>query len=200
VAFAKHVIVECHPRLVGPRALLLRELLAGSLEVAMGLETVHPEVLPRLNKRFTLDHFADAVEFLRKQRISVRAFILVKPPFIREDEAVNWAVESARFAFSCGADVVSLIPTRAGNGAMDALAALGEFSPPKLETLESSQEAVLALEMGRVFADTWDLSAFSTCSHCLDQRRERLEGINLGQAVRARVHCESCGAGRGLLT
>src|SRR5262249_53542117 len=76
VSFAKNVIVESHPRLVGDRALRLQNLLAGSLEVAMGLETIHPEILPRLNKNFTLDHFVTAAEFLCKAGIAMRAFVL----------------------------------------------------------------------------------------------------------------------------
>ena len=36
-------------------------MLRGQLEVALGLETVHPEVLARLNKQMTLDDFARAV-------------------------------------------------------------------------------------------------------------------------------------------
>src|SRR5439155_19149520 len=39
----ERVIVECHPRLVGRRCRDFRRLLAGELEVALGLETVHPE-------------------------------------------------------------------------------------------------------------------------------------------------------------
>ena len=87
-------MVESHPRLAGEKALRFRDLLAGSLEVALGLETVHPQVLPRLNKKFTLRHFARAVEFLRKEGISVRAFVLVKPPFMDETEGLEWAVKS----------------------------------------------------------------------------------------------------------
>src|SRR4051794_5575953 len=57
----ERLIVECHPRLVGRRFREFRGLHAGELEVALGLETVHPEVLPRLNKEMTLDDFARAV-------------------------------------------------------------------------------------------------------------------------------------------
>src|SRR5438105_9969168 len=57
ISFASHIIVESHPRLIGARTFRLRDLLSGSLEVAMGLETVHPAVLPRLNKRFSLEDF-----------------------------------------------------------------------------------------------------------------------------------------------
>jgi radical SAM enzyme (TIGR01210 family) len=62
----KRVIVECHPALVGESAVKFRGLLDGAkLEIAMGLETVHPEVLPRLNKRMTLNQFTRAAAFLQ---------------------------------------------------------------------------------------------------------------------------------------
>jgi radical SAM enzyme (TIGR01210 family) len=70
ISFAEHVVVESHPRLIGPRTLRLRDLLSDSLEVAMGLETVHPQVLPRMNKRFDLADFARAADFLRRESTS----------------------------------------------------------------------------------------------------------------------------------
>lgn len=185
------VIVEAHPRLVGPRALQFRDLLCGSLEVAMGLETVHPQVLPRLNKNFTLDHFAAAVAFLRKERIRVRAFILVKPPFLTEPEAVEWAVKSARFAFDCGAGVVSLIPTRPGNGALDQLMAAGEFTPPSIRTLEQSLADCLRLRAGRVFGDTWDLQRFFVCPACDALREGRIARMNRTQIVGPPIVCQA---------
>ncbi len=84
----ERVIVECHPALVGESAVGFRDALAAGpglpavLEVAMGLETIHPEVLPRLNKRMTPEMFSGAAEFLRRHGIALRVFVLVKPPFI----------------------------------------------------------------------------------------------------------------------
>jgi archaeosine synthase beta-subunit len=196
ITFARHVVVESHPRLVGERTRRFRDLLSGSLEVAMGLETVHPQVLPRLNKRFSLDDFARAAEFLSKNGIGMRAFILVQPPFLRESEAVLWAVKSAEFAFACGATAVSLIPTRRGNGALDRLMEAGEFSPPRIEALEQALDAVVALKQGRGFGDTWDLEQFSSCSICLPNRKRRLEATNLTQEVKTPAECELCGRGQ----
>jgi radical SAM enzyme (TIGR01210 family) len=193
VAVAKHIVVESHPRLVGEKALVLRDLLPGSLEVAMGLETVHPQVLPKLNKRFELTHFAGAAGFLRKEGIAVRAFVLVQPPFLGEEEGLEWAIKSAEFAFACGAGAVSLIPTRPGNGAMDWLMETGQFTPPRLSTLERAQELALNLRAGRVFADTWDLEQFSSCSACLEKRRQRLQAVNLQQEILPTVGCPVCG-------
>jgi archaeosine synthase beta-subunit len=192
VSSAEHIIVESHPRLVGEKALRLRDLLSGTLEVAMGLETIHPHVLPRLNKKFDIGHFTQAARFLRSNHISVRAFILVKPPFLDDAEGLEWAVKSAAYAFSSGVDAVSLIPTRAGNGAMDRLAETGEFSPPQFATLESALDQTLALRQGRVFADTWDLEKFSNCPACFPARLERLRAINLSQKSAPAIQCPAC--------
>lgn len=195
IGFAEHIIVESHPRLIGEKCVRLRDLLPGSLEVALGLETVHPEVLPRLNKRFSLNQFARAAGWLRRAKIDVRAFVLVKPPFLDDAQAIEWAVRSARFAFECGAGVVSLIPTRPGNGALDRLMATGEFSPPSLEVLEECLDRCLALRAGRVFADTWNLRTFASCSECFNHREQRLNTINLTQSPRPSVVCPKCNSG-----
>jgi archaeosine synthase beta-subunit len=193
IAFARHVVVESHPLLVGKRTLVLRDLLAGSLEVALGLETAHPEVLEKLNKKFDLRQFARAAEFLAAERIALRAFILVNPPFLDQRSGLEWSVKSAAFAFACGAGVVALLPTRTGNGAMERLRESGEFIPPTLATLEAAQQAALALGRGRVFADTWALEPFSTCPHCFAARRERLETVNWTQRDVPRIRCSVCG-------
>jgi len=193
VAFGKNVVVESHPRLVGEKALHFRDLLSNSLEVAMGLETVHPKVLPRLNKQFELPHFSQAAAFLRANGIAVRAFVLVKPPFLNEAEGLDWAVKSAVFALSCGATVVSLIPTRPGNGALERLMKTGEFSPPRLASLEKALE--LALEVrgdGRIFADTWDLEQFSRCPACFEKRQQRIHTMNLSQRIPPAIDCPAC--------
>ncbi len=193
LAFARHVVVESHPLLVGERVRVLRDLLSGSLEVALGLETAHPEVLARLNKKFDLDQFARAAGFLATERIALRVFLLVNPPFLDGPAGLEWTVKSAGFAFACGATAVTLIPTRGGNGAMERLRESGEFVPPTLATIEAAQQAALALGRGRVFADTWALEPFSTCPRCLPARRERLETVNLTQRDLPPVRCAACG-------
>lgn len=193
VAGFERVVVESHPALVGPRCVHLRDLLhPARLEVAMGLETVHPEAGPLLNKRMTLDQFARAADFLQGLGVALRVFILVKPPFLDESEALEWAVRSLDFAFDCGATVAVLIPTRSGNGAMEALGGQGHFSPPALATLEAALAAGIAQGRGRVFADLWDLERFSNCGHCFAARAERLRIMNLHQTVPPLPPCGYC--------
>lgn len=189
----ERVIVECHPAFVDERCMEFRDLLAGRLEVAMGLETAHPEVLEKLNKHMTLDQFAAASRFLRGNDIDLRVFILVQPPFMRASDSVYWAKRSLEFSFDCGAKAATLIPTRAGNGAMDALTASGDFVPPTLSALETAAAYGLSLRRGRVFTDLWDVKRNCECSSCFDRRVERLREMNLHQKIAGAVHCSQCG-------
>lgn len=188
----ERIIVECHPSLVDESAIAFRDRINGKLEVALGLETAHPAVLEKLNKRLTCDQFAHAADYLGQHDIALRVFLLVKPPFLEDGEVLPWTRRSIDFAFECGASVVSLIPTRAGNGAMDALAAHGEFAPPSLEMLEETAAYGIGLRRGRVFADLWDLETFSRCQACFPARKERLERMNLQQGVEPAVSCPVC--------
>jgi len=247
----ERVIVECHPALIGERAVEFRDLLKATeaiepfnqptpdpsqegntvatipvvlpslgevggrsvsaraelkssahaisqsrkLEVAMGLESAHPKVLQKLNKRMTLNQFHLAAEFLRANNIALRVFVLVKPPFLDEVEALLWAKRSVDFALECGATAIALIPTRLGNGALERLAERGEFSPPKLATLEAALEYGIGLKRARVFADLWDLEKFSECKECFEGRRARLHEMNLRQITQPRVACDCCREG-----
>ncbi len=155
----------------------------------MGLEVANASILARLNKGMTIADFARAAEYLRRSEIDVRAFVLVQPPFVRPEGAVEMARRTLDFAQACGAQVCSLLPTRGGNGALDALAVQGEFTPPRLETLEEVFDRALKRRRSRVFADLWELERFSDCPKCFQARRNRLARMNRTQKIEPRVAC-----------
>lgn len=188
----ERVIVENHPLLIDDRSLRFRDLLGTQLEIAMGLETVHPEVLTRMNKRMTLGDFERASRFLVERDIDVRAFVLLRPPFLSETEGVEWALRSITFAFDCGATCVSVIPTRAGNGTMERLQEEGFFTSPKMTSLEYVLAAGIEMQRGRVFADIWDAVRFGECMMCAAERVERLRQMNLSQTILPVVECADC--------
>lgn len=188
------VIVESHPRLINDKCLQFRGMLKPDLHIALGLETVHPGVIRRLNKRMTLEDFENSVHFLSRHQMMSRAFILVRPPFLSETEGIYWAERSIDFAFHAGVECCTLIPVRAGNGAMDLLGNMGYFTPPDIGSLEKVLEYGIGLGKGRVFADTWDIGLFSTCDKCIVERTKRLTEMNLSQQIISPVVC-SCHSG-----
>lgn len=207
----ERVIVECHPSLVGRRALDFRRMLGAEevdgglsqieprLEIAMGLETAHPEALARLNKGMTLAGFDRAASRLRAYDMDLRVFLLVKPPFLAGDgEALDWARRSFDHACDCGARVVSFIPTRGGNGAMEALQGAGLFHPPSWELVRSVFEYGVSQRRAVCLLDLWDVDRFLPCPACRVQRKQRLMRVNLTQELGrddagAGFRCEVCG-------
>ena len=199
ISGASGVIVESHPALVGPRLSQWQQALADAapgrapaLEVGMGLETAHPGALERLNKRMTTGMFAEAAARLGEAGVTLRAFVLVSPPFVPAAAQREWLDRSVEFAFACGASAVSLIPTRGGNGTMEALAAAGQFTRPALDDVEEAMDAALARSAGRVFVDLWELDHLAACDACFAGRKARLAAMNLTQRPAPRVSCPLC--------
>lgn len=188
----KTVILENHPKLCDDACLRFRDRLDGRLEIALGLETVHPDVLPRLNKRMTLADYARAVEFLRQADVDVRTFILLRPPFLTEKEGRTWAIRSIEYAFDVGVQCCAVVPTRGGNGIMERLSDDGQFAPPSIGSMEAVLEAGLKLGRGRVFMDLWDADRFYDCGSCGPARAQRLLRMNLSQDVEPPVDCDAC--------
>ncbi|SHE97547.1 hypothetical protein SAMN05443144_104231 [Fodinibius roseus] len=189
----ERLIIENHPKLCGPGCLSFQQLLGGRLEIAMGLETIHPEVLPKLNKQVTTENFAEAASFLAQNDIDARAFILLNPPFLTDpEEHIAWAVKSVEFALHCGVSACSIIPTRTGNGAMEKLQQEGHYVPPTIAALEQAFEQALRFDGGRIFVDLWDLKRFSECNHCFEERKQRLEKMNREQRIYPPVSCIQC--------
>lgn len=185
-----HVIVENHPKLIGSFIPEFRDMLNGSFEVAMGLESIHPVVMPRLNKQITRDNYRRASEFLVENGMDVRAFVLLNPPFLTdEQENIEWCLKTVKFAFDCGATACTIIPTRDGNGIMEKLHEDGEYVPPTLQAMEEVFDRALALNRGRVFVDLWDLEKFSDCDTCFEARKERLQKLNLTQKIYPSLEC-----------
>lgn len=185
-----HVVVENHPKLIGDFIPDFAGMLNGSFEIAMGLESIHPVVMPKLNKQITKESFRKAAEFCTSNGIAVRAFILLNPPFLTDRaENIEWCLKTVDFAFDCGAGACSIIPTRDGNGIMEKLRESGEYVPPDLPALEEVFERSLNLKQGRVFADLWDLETFSDCDWCFADRKKRLHQMNLTQQVMPAIEC-----------
>ena len=216
----RRVVVECHPRLVDDRVRRFADLLPGRLEVAMGLETAHPEALARLGKQLTLEQFDRAAERLRADGIGLRAFVLIGAPFVPAGEQAAWARESVRHAARAGARSVALIPVRGGNGELERLRRLGRFEPPDLALLQECLAGALEVAASRrpssrgsedprrapedprnrvaagpsaaVQVDPWDLDRVaSACASCRDDRLAAIREMNRTAAPRRTV-CDDC--------
>lgn len=158
----------------------------------MGLETIHPVAAAALNKRLSLEVFDRAAEFLRTNDIDIRVFVLLGAPPLAGDESIEWTIRSVSHAVDRGATRVSIIPVRGGNGEMERLRALGQFTPPTLSQLETTLDECLSLSRAAITVDLWDIAQLSDCAACSGARVARLQRMNTSGRAEPRIMCSAC--------
>ena len=186
------VTVESHANTIGSKTLAFARQIPGRLEVAVGLETIHPVAAAQINKRLDLTRFDSAARFLSENGIDLRVFVLLGAPYVPADESVEWTVRTVEYAVERGASVVSIIPVRSGNGEMERLHALGDFTPPTLSQLEETLDRCLQFTGTVVTADLWDIEPLVACEQCRSVRVERLQRLNNTAHAERRITCAMC--------
>lgn len=103
------------------------------VEVAVGLESASPEVLGySLNKPQTVEGFAAAAKAVREAGFGLRSYVLLKPPFLTEKEAVADAIRTVEAAAPFST-TISINPVDVQRGTrVEYLWRRGLFRPPYL--------------------------------------------------------------------
>ena len=115
------------------------------LEVAFGLESTSPRVLrDSVNKMWGLEEHAKAAGLCHDAGATVKTYLLIKPPFLTEREAIEDAVRSGHDADPYS-DTISFNPVNVqGRTLVDSLFRRGEYRPPWLwsvvEVLERTRD------------------------------------------------------------
>jgi len=188
------VTVESHANTIGPSTLEFAALLSGKLEVAVGLETVHPVAAAHLNKKLELDRFDRAAGFLAEHDIDLRVFVLLGAPYVPVEESIEWTLRTVEYAAGLGAGRIAVIPVRGGNGEIERLQHLGAFVPPTLAQLEHALEQCRGIRSAVVTADLWDIERLPGCESCRPQRVARIQSMNLSPSPEAPapIPCSAC--------
>lgn len=169
------VIVENHPKFGKSRLQSFLKLLTCRFEIAVGLETVQPRWLGRLEKQMSRDDFSSYASEMARLGVDLRVFLILGVPGIDAVESVRWTRLSLRHAIACGARHVSIIPARSGHGWRGKAEQLPEFSTTLLAEIH---EQLLQDSGGRavVTLDLWNVSAN-------DAGYDRLQQSNLTQSA-----------------
>ncbi len=115
----RKVIVETRPEFVNRESLgRVREVFHKPFEIAMGLESANDTIRKFcINKRFTFDQFREASSIASGKDITVRAYLLLKPPFLSEGDALRDVIESiSRAAHYAG--TISINPCNVQRGTL----------------------------------------------------------------------------------
>ena len=199
----ERVVVETRPEFVCEET--VGEALAAcpGLEIAMGLESASPRVLAdSVRKGFGYADFEKKARTVREHGGRVRAYLLLKPPFLNEREALEDTVSSAlRAAPLC--DTMSINPVNVQRGTIvEQLWRRRIYRPPWLWT---AAEAVLRISRGlEGKAERTSVVCAPTgagrrrgahnCGRCDDGVARALEAFSLGGTAEAleRAFSEGC--------
>ncbi|MFQ5918436.1 MAG: archaeosine biosynthesis radical SAM protein RaSEA [Thermoplasmata archaeon] len=163
------VVVENLPQLV--RTPLLEEALdlCPRFEVAIGLETASDYLRDHtVSKDFTFAHYEEAVGVAHAAGVSVKTYLLFKPPFLSERAAMHDTIASVQ-AIDGLSDTISINPTNVQRDTLvDRLYRRGEYRPPWLWSLVEVLKAVRRTESRVLSKPTGGGHHRGThnCGHC----------------------------------
>ncbi|MFH2059657.1 MAG: archaeosine biosynthesis radical SAM protein RaSEA [Pseudomonadota bacterium] len=129
----KQIIFESRPEYICAEELqLIQDTIDKRIEIGIGLESSNEKIRQVcLNKGFSLDEYLRAIEICKKHNVSCLAYVLLKPLFLNEQNAINDAVNSIKWAFEKGIDVISIEPVSVQKGTLvHLLYNKGFFRPP----------------------------------------------------------------------
>ncbi len=134
----KRITIESRPQYITKDTVSsLVKLFAGSgieLEIGMGVEAQN-DVIRNIciNKQGTKNQFKKAVRLLNDNGIFPLAYVLLKPPFLTEQEAIEEAVSTAHFAKEIGFARISFEPMSIHYYTLvHALTCTGDYTTPWL--------------------------------------------------------------------
>ena len=131
-----HLIVESRTEQLTPEKLAWATTHNPSFTVAIGLEAHDDEVLRfHVNKGFSVAQWERAVANLRGAGLGVKTYLILKPPFMSEGDALDHGVRWIE-AVAEASDEVSVNPMNIQKGTViDRLFRAREYRPPWLWTL-----------------------------------------------------------------
>lgn len=146
----RQVILESRPEYVSHETMVELRQALGDLEVELGIGLESSNDLIRsvcINKGFSSEDFRKAVEIAKAHEIGVRAYVLVKPPFLTERDALLDAKQTIDAAEAMGVTTVSINPVNVQRYTLvERMWSRGEYRPPwlwtVLDVLRNSRKSV----------------------------------------------------------
>ncbi len=129
----EQVTIETRPEYVTRESLEDCLSRVENLQVALGLESANDLVLSHsINKGFLFSDYQKAADIVREVGASLKTYLLLKPPFLTEEDAINDSIESAKKIKDI-TDVISLNPVNVQKGTLvERLWHRNEYRPPWL--------------------------------------------------------------------
>jgi radical SAM enzyme (TIGR01210 family) len=132
------IMVESLPQFITPQAIVEAKAYLGDKRLIVGIGLQSADDFIRnvcINTTCTKEQFERASHLLWENGYTAKVYLMIKPPFLTESEAVSETVQSIQYVSSIGYEDVSICPTRIAPYTVVAeLARRGLYTPPSLWT------------------------------------------------------------------
>lgn len=132
---AEKISVESRPEYVTEKTLapIQKTVQSTMFEVGIGLETSSDLIREKaINKGFTFTEYKNAVKLLKKHRMNLKTYVLMKPPFLTEKEALQDCLRTAQ-DIAPYTNMISLNPVNVQrHTVVEYLWKRGQYRPPWL--------------------------------------------------------------------
>ncbi len=188
----KTLIVESLPQFITKRELDIakKNLSHCKLMVAIGLQSSNDVIRESaINTICTKYHFEQSVALLEKYGYKPLVFLMIKPPFLTESEAIEDAVSSVNYLQSLGLNEAILCPTKVDEATIvNLLFQRKQYAPPWLWTIieilkqihvgKTNHPARIATSLLDSNRQTTSLTA-KNCPKCTARAIQALEEFNM---------------------
>lgn len=173
----RRLVVESLPQFVNDRTLapFMEALGDVELEIGIGLQSSNDLVRETLvNTSFTRKVFERSIAVMQKHGAIPKVYVMIKPPFLTDGEAVTDAVDTVRYVAEQGIDGVTLCPTRVSRDTVAWL--LWEkdlYQPPNLWTVvdvvrRAHDEAAVRVACINLRGSDFESVFPESCDRCAD--------------------------------
>ncbi|MFP3871435.1 MAG: archaeosine biosynthesis radical SAM protein RaSEA [Candidatus Natronoplasma sp.] len=182
-AGAEKVVVESRPGFVGQKKIRSYSDRVKELEVALGLESANDFILKNcINKGFAFEDYKKSVQEISEE-VSIRTYLLLKPPFLLEKEAVEDVIDSIERIKGL-TDIVSINPVNIQKGTLvEKLWKRDVYSPPWLwsiiDVLSRSNQDDMSVVISE--AALGSKRGAHNCGDCDDELKDIIRRYNLTQ-------------------
>jgi radical SAM enzyme (TIGR01210 family) len=198
-AGVRRLVVESLPQFVTEPVLRpFVEALGGvRLEIGIGLQSANVLVRETLvNTRISQVSFERALKVIAGLGVDAKIYLMVKPPFLTDGEAVTDVVGSVNYLTGLGVQGMTLCPTRVSRNTVAwELWQAGQYTPPNLWTVVEAIRRVheqLAVRVACVNLRGTDFESVfpDACPECTDRVVDAL--IRFGETGDPRDLPEDC--------
>ncbi|MEM1513667.1 MAG: archaeosine biosynthesis radical SAM protein RaSEA [Candidatus Thermoplasmatota archaeon] len=181
---ASKIVIESRPEFIEA----IENLKQKNIEVAMGLESANNKVLEySINKGFKFEEWLCAAEKVKQEGKSLRAYILIKPPFLAENDAIKDAIYSVEKIKDI-ADIISFNPVAIHSKTLvEILWKKNIYRPPWLwsvvEVIKQSKEIYNGIIRCDVVAGGTPRGAHN-CGRCDETFLKELKNFSLTQKMK----------------